>query len=78
MKPGGIGLVQIRFDNGNQKYKPNISLEEYEEKHITATSYALDEFVQFLQDLGFQIILVSKINLDINYATYFFQSGDKS
>lgn len=72
MKPGGVGLVQTRFDNGNPKYKPIETLEEYQEKHITATSYALDEFFCILEDIGFDEIMITGLNRDINYVTYLF------
>ncbi|POF34361.1 methyltransferase domain-containing protein [Roseibium marinum] len=73
LKPGGIGMVQIRFDNGNPKYKPIAELEEYHEKHITATSYALDEFFGILQEIGFYEIFITGLNRDINYVTYLFR-----
>lgn len=75
MKPGGIGLVQIRFDNGNPKYKPIETLEDYQEEHITATSYALDEFFGILQDVGFDEIMITSLNRNINYVTYLFSKA---
>ncbi len=78
MRPGGIGLVQIRFDNGNPKYMPIEALDDYQEKHITATSYALDEFYGILQTTGFQEIFITGVNRDINYVNYLFRRNNKT
>ena len=69
--PLAVGLIQIRFDNGNPKYTSK-SVAEYEQSHLTATSYAVDEFWDLLQEQGFIPTDVSNLNSEINYATFRF------
>lgn len=73
-KPGTIGIVQIRYDNGNEKFSPIKSLSEYKEKHITANSYQIDEFWKLLRDTGFSPLMVRDIIGKVNYATFFFSA----
>lgn len=72
LKEGGTGVVQIRFDNGNPRFKPIETLNCYKDKHITANSYALDEFWDLLKNCGLNPLYISKIRSANNYATYFF------
>lgn len=77
MRPGGIGYVQIRYDNGTRKYAPK-TLAEYKAKHITATSYRLDEFWDLLDSVGLQPLLIRNLRTANNYARYLFRrSPDK-
>lgn len=71
-KSGAIGLVQIRYDNGNEKFKPISDISEYKERHITANSYQIDEFWNLLRDCGFLPLLVRDVNSQVNYATFAF------
>lgn len=75
MAPFSVGLVQIRYDNGKERFKPIENLEEYKERHITATSYALDEFESFLRQVGFDGVILSDIRPRSNYATFRFRKG---
>lgn len=68
-----VGFVQIRYDNGNEKFKPISDLSEYKEKHITANSYQIDEFWNLLRTCGFDPLMVRDINTQVNYATFYFK-----
>lgn len=74
-KPGAIGVVQIRYDNGNEKFAPISDISQYKKKHITANSYQIDEFWNLLRESGFQPIMISDINSAVNYATFYFQKS---
>lgn len=72
MAPGGLGIVQIRFDNGNQKFASK-DLSEYREHYLTATSFPIDEFWDLLSETGFVPEACRNIRTDVNYVTYLFQ-----
>jgi hypothetical protein len=71
MAPGGLGYVQIRFDDGTERYRPK-SLAEYRERHITATSYSLSAFWDLLRDSGFVPLKIAHVNTAVNYAGFYF------
>ena len=71
LKAGGLGYIQMRFDNGNPKYAPK-TLREYERSHITATSYDLSEFWDLLGDAGFSPRMIGNVATRNNYATFYF------
>ena len=71
MSPGGLGYVQIRFDDGKERYRPK-SLAEYRERHITATSYSLSDFWALLVDSGFKPLQIAHVNTAVNYAGFYF------
>lgn len=71
MAPEGLGYVQIRYDDGTERYRPK-SVTEYRERHITATSYGLSDFWQLLHDSGFRPLAISNLNTAINYAGFSF------
>jgi hypothetical protein len=71
MAPGGLGYVQIRFDDGSERYRPK-SLAEYRERHITATSYSLSAFWDLLRDSGFVPLKIAHVNTAVNYAGFYF------
>ncbi len=73
-KLDAVCVVQIRYDNGNEKFRPISGLEEYKEKHITATAYEIDEFWKILRQTGFSPLMVRDINAEVNYATFFFRA----
>lgn len=73
LAPNGVGVVQIRFDNGNPKFKPIETLSSYKERHITATSYAIEEFWDLLKSTGLLPLYVSNMRSENNYATFFFK-----
>jgi hypothetical protein len=66
-----FGIVQIRFDNGNEKYRSIRDLREYRERHLTATSYGLDEFWALTREVGFEPLFVRDFNTRTNYATFY-------
>lgn len=74
-KDGATGVIQIRFDNGAEKFKPIASIEQYAEKHITANSYRIDEFWLLLSECRFRPLDVIISNTDVNYAYYFFRAA---
>ncbi|MEP1125399.1 MAG: class I SAM-dependent methyltransferase [Ilumatobacter sp.] len=68
--PKALGIIQIRYDNNNPKYRPIESLDEYKERHITANSYMLDEFHDLANSAGFDVLFIKSINSNVNYATF--------
>jgi ubiquinone/menaquinone biosynthesis C-methylase UbiE len=77
LKPTGVGVVQIRFDNGNPKYEPIKDLTEYYKNHITANSYRVEEFWQLLIECGLLPIAVTGFNNKNNYVRFFFRKKIK-
>ncbi|MEM6393900.1 MAG: class I SAM-dependent methyltransferase [Planctomycetota bacterium] len=67
LKPGGLSLVQIRYDNGNRRYAAKDR--DYKTQFLTFTSYAIDEFWQACSAEGLQPIAV-RLNPDVNYAFF--------
>lgn len=74
MADGGVGRIQLRFDNGNPRYRPKATT-QYEKSHIRATSYGLDEFWDALKTAGFQPLSIVKLDGRNNYATFLFTTG---
>ncbi|QLC26653.1 class I SAM-dependent methyltransferase [Parasphingopyxis algicola] len=68
--PRAIGHIQIRYDDGKEKYRPIESLEDYEERHITATSFPIHEFHDLCEDVGFKVLYMSSIVTRTNYLTF--------
>ncbi|WP_420450888.1 methyltransferase domain-containing protein [Ilumatobacter sp.] len=68
--PHALGVVQIRYDNDDPRFRPIGSLDEYRERHITANSYKIDEFWALANETGFDVLFVRSINVQINYATF--------
>ena len=50
LAPGGLGCVQIRYDNGREKYQQKH--EDYFARHLTFTSYPLDTFWSLIEGVG--------------------------
>jgi ubiquinone/menaquinone biosynthesis C-methylase UbiE len=72
LRRNGLGLIQIRFDDGKEKFQPIKSLDEYAKKHITANSYRLEEFWEALIDVGLTPFMIQQISNKSNYATFYF------
>lgn len=72
MAPRAIGLIQIRFDNGNLKYAPKESRSGYAADFVYATSYPIEEFWDGLTSQGFVDVQVVALNSRTNYATFAF------
>ncbi|WP_105385830.1 class I SAM-dependent methyltransferase [Neorhizobium alkalisoli] len=70
-KTGALGFIQIRFDNGNEKYRGIKDLADYELQHITATSYRLDQFWDAIGNASFRPLSINALRTTNNYATYF-------
>jgi SAM-dependent methyltransferase len=77
LNPGGLGYIQIRYDDGNPKYEPK-DLESYRTSHLYATSYGIAEFWVELQMAGFRPAKVANINPDVNYAAFYFAKPEAS
>lgn len=71
MAPRALGYVQIRYDDGTERYRPK-DLSEYRKQHITANSYALPEFWDLLRAAGFRPLKISNLNTKVNYASFYF------
>ena len=69
-KPGAVGFIQMRFDNGARPFLPK-SIDEYREKFATATSYKIDEFWNLAVEAGFEPQFVRDINSKNNYASFY-------
>lgn len=73
MKKKSLGMIQIRYDDGNPKWKPINDVKEYKDRHLTANSYRLEEFWTALVENNFEPLVISNINTNCNYATYLFR-----
>lgn len=69
-RSGAIGFIQIRFDNGDERYSGIQDISEYEERHIRANSYSIDEFWELCSKCEFQVLYVSDVSSVANYATF--------
>jgi hypothetical protein len=74
MAPGGLGYIQIRYDDGKERYRPK-TIGEYRERHITATSYSLSGFWDLLTDAGFNPLKIANLNTTVNYAGFYFAAS---
>lgn len=70
LKPGGLALIQTRFDDGNRKYKSK--QKDYKQQVTFFTSYTLEEFWRHLETLGFDCLSLT-LKTQNNYAFYFAQ-----
>ncbi len=73
-RKGANGFIQIRFDNGNEKYKGITDISDYAEKHITANSYGIDEFWSICADTGFKVLSVANLNPTTNYVDFYLEA----
>jgi hypothetical protein len=71
MAPNSLGIIHIRFDNGNPLYAPK-SLETYAQDHITATSYGIEEFWEMLMKVNLNPLFVNRIVRSANAAGFAF------
>lgn len=71
LAPGGLGYVQIRYDDGNPKYSPK-RIDQYRDSHLYATSYGIAEFWVAIQNAGLRPNKVANINANVNYASFYF------
>lgn len=78
MAPGAVGFVQIRFENGNEKFRPIEELSEYKRRHIFANNYRIDEFASVLEATGFVGVSVTEIRPEFNYVHFCFQKPESA
>ncbi|SFR15653.1 methyltransferase domain-containing protein [Poseidonocella sedimentorum] len=74
-KDGALGLIQIRYDNGDSDFRANVSVEQYKDRFIKATSYQLDEFWSLCEDAGFTPQYLTEIAPKSHYATFALIAG---
>lgn len=70
LAPGGLGYVQIRYDNGKAKYQQKH--EDYFTRHTNFTSYPLDMFWDMIERAGLRPLDISGVNSKVNYAKFSF------
>lgn len=63
----GVALIQIRYDDGSEKFKPK--RRDYHKNGLMFTSYHLDEFWQLALDTGFSPLCIV---LDGSCYAYYF------
>ena len=65
-----FGVIQIRYDDGKERFRPITNLAEYEAKHITANSYAIPEFYNLCGECGFEVVMITDVIDRSNSATF--------
>jgi len=70
-RDSAAGFIQIRFDNGIEKYKGIQGIEDYRARHIFANSYPLDVFWDLTMSAGFRPLYINAIRKANNYATFY-------
>ena len=70
LAPGALGCVQIRYDDGTPKYLQKE--DDYFARHVTFTSYQLDEFWDLIKSVGLRPLDISALNTKVNYARFSF------
>jgi hypothetical protein len=70
LAPGAMCCVQIRYDDGTPKYRPKEA--DYFARHVTFTSYALDEFWDMIAEVGLEPLCITDVNSAVNYAAFCF------
>lgn len=71
LKAGGVALIQVRFDNGNPKYRSKDPSEPYDSPNMfTRCSWGIEVFWRELKLAGFGKVLVADIQESDNYAWY--------
>ncbi|MFC2023762.1 class I SAM-dependent methyltransferase [Chloroflexota bacterium] len=69
---GGAALIQIRYDDGSERFKPR--QRDYCSNVVTFTSYGIVEFWQIVTQLGFNPLAIV-LDPKVNYAYYFLEKG---
>ncbi|MBX3730236.1 MAG: class I SAM-dependent methyltransferase [Candidatus Sumerlaeia bacterium] len=67
LRPGGLALIQTRYDDGTERYRPRRA--NYGAHAITFTSYAIQEFWRLAEEAGFRPLAV-ELAPATNYAYY--------
>jgi hypothetical protein len=69
--PDALGMLQIRYDDGSEKFAGNNSIDEYNKNFIIATTYTIEEFWRACNDVGFQVIYINNLNDNVKYVTFY-------
>lgn len=72
LAPGGLGLIQIRYDDGSETLRPKDR--DYAKNAVTFTSYRIDEYWQIARGAGFEVLSVVLWPEDC-YASYWLRKG---
>ncbi len=72
MVEGGLGFVQIRFDNGRRSFRQK-PLHMYKRSFVTQTSFRMEDFWEVVRNAGFEPLMVTDIIPRVNYATFLFR-----
>lgn len=72
MKPGALGYIRIRFDDGNPKFAPQ-GAHRYREHHVFAMSWDLTEFWAELKSAGFKLVKIANLETRFNFIAFYFQ-----
>lgn len=73
LRRGGLGIVQIRYDDGSEKFAPK-ALETYADSFVRQTSYRLEEFWSATVERGMKPVAITNINASVNYAFFVFRA----
>jgi hypothetical protein len=72
-----IGLIQIRYDDGSERYSGNKSLDQYKSNYIIATTYKIDEFYEICESSGFNVVCMNGVNRKVNYITFMLEKNNE-
>lgn len=70
LKPGGMGIVQFRYDDGTERFLPKTG--NYREHFVYFTSYQLVEFWEALKAAGLRPLYLGNFDPKTNYASVYF------
>lgn len=73
MRPGALGYVKFRFDDGTERYRPRPGIDQYREAHVFASSWSLSAMWRLLDSIGFDVLKIGDLNLDANFASVYFR-----
>ncbi len=73
--PDAVGLVQIRYDDGSDRFSGNSSVEQYEKNFIIATTYKIETFWRICVAAGFNVLCVNGLNDSVKYITFLLKKG---
>jgi len=68
LRPGGLGLIQIRYDDDTPRFRGKVR--NYQRNAVTFTSYRIPEFWRVLLEVGFSPIAMT-LQPNVNYAYFF-------